>query len=55
MKQIGIDAAKKGKELFKNELGIDIDRDNVDFAVFTSAGYVYLKDQETVLVRASIF
>jgi len=51
MKQIGIDAAKKGKELFKNELGIDIDRDNVDFAVFTSAGYVYLKGQETVLVR----
>lgn len=51
MKQIGIDAAKKGLEIYKEELGIDISKDDTDFAVFTSAGYVYLDNQETVLVR----
>ena len=51
MKQIGIDAAKKGVEIYQKELGITVGKDDVDFAVFTSAGYVYLDNQETVLVR----
>ncbi|SFL60608.1 Protein containing a metal-binding domain shared with formylmethanofuran dehydrogenase subunit E [Methanobrevibacter olleyae] len=55
MKQIGINAANIGKSLFKEELGIDIDRDAVDFAVFTSAGYVYLDGQETVKVRDGLY
>lgn len=55
MKQIGIDAANKAREIYKEELGIDIAKDDVDFAVFTSAGYVYLDNQETVLVRDGLY
>lgn len=54
IKQIGIDAANKALNIFKNELGVDIEKDDVDFGVFTSAGYVYLNGQETVLVREGL-
>ncbi|RAP51395.1 MAG: formylmethanofuran dehydrogenase [Methanosphaera sp. SHI613] len=55
MKNIGVKAANKGRELFEQELGIDIFKDDMDFAVFTSAGYVYLEGQETVLVRDGLY
>ena len=47
MKQIGIDAANLAKQTFKNELGIDLEKEDMDLAVFTSAGYVYLNGQTT--------
>ena len=55
MKNIGVKAANKGREIFEEELGIDIFKDDMDFAVFTSAGYVYLEGQETVLVRDGLY
>lgn len=55
MKDIGIKAANKGKQIFEEELGIDIFKDDIDFGVFTSAGYVYLEGQETVLVRDGLY
>ena len=55
MKEIGVEAAKKALDIYKKELGIDILKDDADFAVFTSAGYVYLDNQETVLVRDGLY
>ena len=55
LKQIGIDAANKAKQIFKEELGIDIDRDDVDFTVVTDASYAYLNGQETVVVRDGLY
>jgi len=55
LKQIGVDAANKAKEIFKNELGIEIGRDDVDFAVVTSASYVFLNGKETVIVRDGLY
>jgi len=55
MKQIGVKAAKKALDIYKKELDIDISKDDVDFAAFTSAGYVYLDNQETVLVRDGLY
>ena len=55
MKQIGIEAARLGKSIFKEELGIDVDRDAIDFAAFTSAGYVYFNGQETFSVRDGLY
>ena len=47
IKQIGIDAASLAKQTFKNELGIDLEKEDMDLAVLTSAGYVYLNGQTT--------
>jgi formylmethanofuran dehydrogenase subunit E-like metal-binding protein len=47
MKDIGVQAANLAKQIFKNELGIDIEKDDRDLAVLTSAGYVYLNGQTT--------
>ncbi len=55
MKQIGVEAAKKAIDIYKKELGIDILKDDTDFAAFTSAGYVYLDNKETVLVRDGLY
>ena len=55
IKQIGIDAAQKAKEIFKEELGIDIDRDDVDFLALTDAGYAFLNGQDTVIARDGLY
>ncbi len=55
LKQIGIDAVNKAKEIFLAELGIDIDRDDVDLVVVTDASYAFLNGQETVVVRDGIY
>ncbi|MBQ3473669.1 MAG: formylmethanofuran dehydrogenase [Methanobrevibacter sp.] len=55
LKQIGIDAAVLAKEIFKEELGVDIDRDDVDFTVCTDASYAFLNGQETVVVRDGLY
>ena len=47
MKDIGVQAANIAKKIFKDELGIDIEKDDRDLAVLTSAGYVYLNGQTT--------
>ena len=47
MKDIGVQAANLAKKIFKDELGIDIEKDDRDLAVLTSAGYVYLNGQTT--------
>ncbi|SFL60641.1 Protein containing a metal-binding domain shared with formylmethanofuran dehydrogenase subunit E [Methanobrevibacter olleyae] len=50
LKQIGIDAADQAKLIFMEELGVDIDRDDVDFLALTDASYAFLNGQETVVV-----
>ncbi len=55
IKQIGIDAAKKAKEIIKEELGIDVDRDDVDFLALTDAGYAFLNGQDTVIARDGLY
>ena len=55
IKQIGIDAAQKAKEIFKEELGINIDRDDVDFLALTDAGYAFLNGQDTVIARDGLY
>ena len=55
LKQIGKDAAVLAKEIFKEELGVDIDRDDVDFTVCTDASYAFLNGQETVVVRDGLY
>jgi formylmethanofuran dehydrogenase subunit E-like metal-binding protein len=47
MKKIGVNAATLAKQIFKNELGINLDKEDRDLAVLTSAGYVYLNGQTT--------
>ena len=47
MKKIGVDAANLAKQIFKNELGIDLEKEDRDLAVLTSASYVYLNGQTT--------
>ena len=47
MKKIGVNAANLAKQIFKNELGIDLEKEDRDLAVLTSAGYVYLNGQTT--------
>lgn len=51
LKQIGIDAANKAKKIFNEELGVEIDRDDIDFLALTDAGYAFLNGQDTVVVR----
>jgi len=46
IKQIGIDAANLAKQIFENA-GIVLEKDDLDFVVLTSAGYVYLNGQTT--------
>ncbi len=47
IKRIGSDAANMAKTIFKNELGVDLEKDDRDLAVLTSAGYVHLNGQST--------
>jgi len=47
LKKIGEDAAKLAKEIFMEEKGINLEKDNLNLAVITSAGYVYLNGQAT--------
>lgn len=47
LKKIGTDAANLAKQIFKNELGITLEKDDPNLAVLTSAGYVYLNGQTT--------
>ncbi|MDP2836100.1 MAG: FmdE family protein [Methanobacteriaceae archaeon] len=55
IKQIGIDAANLAKQTFKNELGIDLEKDDMDLAILTSAGYIYLNGQTTEATWDGIF
>lgn len=55
LKQIGIDAVNQAKAIFKDELGIDVDKDDVDFLALTDASYAFLNGQETVVVRDGIY
>ncbi|MFA0832879.1 MAG: FmdE family protein, partial [Methanobacterium formicicum] len=55
LKQIGVDAANLAKQIFKDQLGIDLEKDNTDLAVLTSAGYVYLNGQSTEATWDGIF
>lgn len=55
LKQIGIDAVNKAKAIFKEELGVDVDNDDVDFLALTDASYAFLNGQETVVVRDGIY
>lgn len=54
IKQIGIDAAKKAIELFAAE-GIDLEKDDYDLTVFTTAGYVRVKEQVMDMTMDGIF
>lgn len=54
IKEIGLNASKMAKQYFKDELNIIIEKDNPNFAIFTSAGYVYLNGQTTEAVRDGI-
>jgi formylmethanofuran dehydrogenase subunit E-like metal-binding protein len=47
MKKIGVNAANLAKQIFKKELGIDLEKEDRDLAVLTSAGYVYMNGQTT--------
>lgn len=47
IKKIGSDAANMAKDIFKNELGIDLEKDDMDLAILTSAGYVRINGQTT--------
>ncbi|MBI5679321.1 MAG: hypothetical protein HZC47_00255 [Methanobacterium sp.] len=47
MKGIGENAANLAKKIFKDELGIDLEKDNKNMAVLTSSGYVHLNGQTT--------
>ena len=55
LKQIGVDAVNQAKAIFKDELGIDVDKDDVDFLALTDASYAFLNGQETVVVRDGIY
>ncbi|BDZ70887.1 FmdE family protein [Methanobacterium petrolearium] len=55
IKQIGVKAANLAKQIFKDELGIDLEKDDCDLAVLTSAGYVYLDGQSTEATWDGIF
>ena len=48
-------AAVLAKKIFKEELGVDIDRDDVDFTVCTDASYAFLNGQDTVVVRDGLY
>ena len=47
LKKIGENAAKLAKEIFFQEKGINLEKDNLNLVVITSAGYVYLDGQPT--------
>ncbi|MGF7117304.1 FmdE family protein [Methanobacterium oryzae] len=47
IKKIGADAANMAKDIFKSELGIDIEKDDRDLSILTSAGYVRINGQTT--------
>ncbi|WP_286241778.1 FmdE family protein [Methanobacterium ferruginis] len=55
IKQIGVDAANLAKQVFKDELGIDLEKDDSDLAILTSAGYIYLNGQTTEATWDGIF
>ena len=45
IEQIGVEAAKQVKQIFKTEKGIDLEKDSRNLVVLTSAGYVYFNGQ----------
>ncbi len=55
MKQIGIDAANLAKQIFLDEKGINLEKDDRDLLVQTSAGYVRLNGQLTDMTMDGIF
>jgi formylmethanofuran dehydrogenase subunit E-like metal-binding protein len=55
MKDIGKRAAELAKQIFKNEAGINLEKDDMDLVVLTSAGYVYLNGQTTEATWDGIF
>ncbi|MDI3483710.1 MAG: hypothetical protein PWQ74_297 [Methanobacteriaceae archaeon] len=54
LKQIGVDAANIAKNLFQ-EAGIQLEKDNLDLLVLTSAGYARLNNQDTSPVWDGIY
>lgn len=54
MKDIGKRAAELAKQIFLAQ-GIDLEKDDMDLAVLTSAGYVYLNGQTTEATWDGIF
>lgn len=54
LRQIGIDAANKAKELFQ-AIGIDLEKDQPNLMVLTSASYVRLNGQVTDMVMDGIY
>jgi len=54
LKKIGIEAANLSKELF-NEKGIQLEKDNLELLVLTSAGYARLNDQDTSPIWDGIY
>lgn len=55
MKQIGIDAANLAKQIFLDELGINLEKDDRNLLVQTSAGYSRLNGQLTDMTMDGIF
>jgi len=55
IKQIGIDAANLAKEIFLNEKGIDLEKDDRDLVVQTTASYVYLNGQLTDMALDGVY
>jgi len=55
MKQIGIDAANLARQIFLNEKGINLEKDDRDLLVLTSAGYSRLNGQLTDMTMDGIF
>lgn len=54
IKEIGYNSSTMAKDIFKDELGIEIGKDNPNFGVFTSAGYVYLNGSTTEAAKDGI-
>lgn len=46
-KAIGSEAAKKAKDIYKKELGVEIRKDMPNLMILTSAGYVMINEQST--------
>lgn len=55
MKDIGLNASNKAKELFLSEMGINLEMDDFDFLVLTSAGYARLNGQATDMMWDGIY
>ena len=54
-KEIGLRASNLAKDIFKKELGIEIEKGMPNFEILTTAGYSYIKEQSTEAVWDGIF